>query len=177
MKPTEPLTDDQLLQRLARAVSALPDVPPALERSALALFPAAPSPLVEAARSGLRLLTAVLSFDSFAASSVALGMRSLPSTTRHLLYASQGRDIDLRIAPTARAFALAGQVLGPDEAGTIDLVRRDDGAALHARLDTMGEFRIEGVDPGTWVMTLTLGGDRIELPPLEVGPGVGDCRA
>lgn len=177
MKSIDLLSDDQLLHALHDAVVTLPDVPAALERRALGLFTAAPSALGQAAASGLRLLSAVLSFDSFATTGLAMGMRSLPSTTRHLLYTSQGRDIDLRIAPAAQAFALAGQILGPDETGTIDLVRAGGGAALRAELDDLGGFRIEGVEPGTWQMTLTLGADQIALPPLEVGPGVADCRA
>lgn len=172
--------DLALVRRMRQAVAALPDVPPALEQRALALFPAplrgALPALQQTAGSLLRQLAALLSFDSWATSSLALGMRSLRSPTRHLLFSAEGRDIDLRIAPTAQAFALAGQILGPDEAGRVHLQRLDEGgnaaagaAAQTGTLDALGEFHLEGLVAGRYRLTLQLGGDEITLPPLDVG--------
>lgn len=183
--PTTPTSDadsaddEAFVRRMRQAVAALPDVPPALERRALALFPAAhgaaPS-LQDAAQALLRQLAGLLTFDSWAASPVALGMRSLRSPTRHLLFSAEGRDIDLRIAPSAQAFALAGQILGPDETGRVHLQRLDeagvpaaDAAARTSTLDDLGEFHLEGLAPGRYRLTLQLGGDEITLPPLDVG--------
>ena len=103
-----------------------------------------------------------------------MGMRSVASDTRHLLFSAQGRDIDLRISPAADQFALTGQILGPDEAGVIELAARahDGQKASGARivpLDALGEFRLDGVPGGTYQMTLRMGGDEIVLPPIEVG--------
>jgi hypothetical protein len=178
-------TDAEFSQQMRRALQALPDVPPALERSALALFPA-PSALAAAAASlgnlahgVLTHITAVLSFDSWATPALAAGMRSLRSPTRHLLFSAQGRDIDLRIAPqtpAAEVFALTGQILGPDETGSIEVRRSGDAAGvLHSTaLDDLGEFRIEGLAPGLYALSLRTATEQIELPPFEVGEAAGE---
>lgn len=172
MKPVDSLSDDAFGQRLQQALKALPDAPLALQRAAIGLWPAAPPALQAAARALLRQVVAALSFDSWAAApALAHGMRSLRSPTRHLLYSAQGRDIDLRIAPAAGAFSLAGQILGPDDAGTVTLcgLDADGGEAQSVALDALGEFRIDGVAPGRYRLTLTMGGDELVLAPLEVG--------
>lgn len=172
MTALDRLSDDDLLQRLHQAVRALPDAPAALQRAAIALWPLQPAgALAGLAQSALRQLAAVLSFDSWAAPALAPGMRSLRSTTRHLLFSSLGRDIDLRIAPAAGAFTLTGQILGPDEAGQIELAPLPDAApAQHvSALDALGEFRIDGVARGHYRLSLRLGNDLITLPPIEVG--------
>jgi len=170
MKPLAPLSDDAFSQLAGRAVRELPDVPPALTQAAIGLWPAAgPGAMLSALASAVvAQIQAVLTFDSWAAPAVAAGMRSLRSPTRHLLFSAQGRDIDLRIVPDASSFALTGQILGPDENGSVQL--DGDGATPRAaQLDGLGEFRIEGVGRGTYVLTLQLGGDRIVLPPVQVG--------
>lgn len=176
MKPIQSLSDDQFVQLVQQAV-ALPDAPPAMVRAAIGLWPAAPAPsLASVAQAGLRLISAVLRFDSWAQRPAALGLRSAASPTRHLLFSAMGRDIDLRISTAADGFALAGQILGPDEAGTVELDVSSDGAdqrsAQAATLDALGEFRLEGVRRGTYRMTLRVGGDEIVLPPIEVGEPV-----
>jgi hypothetical protein len=176
MKPLAHLSDDEFSHLVQRALRALPDAPPALQQAAIGLWPASgPGAAFKALAQGVVAhIAAVLSFDSWAAPVVAGGMRSLRSPTRHLLFSAQGRDIDLRITPAADAFLLAGQILGPDEAGAVELAPQGaagaEGAAAHvAGLDAMGEFRIEGVRRGTYVFTLRMGGDEIVLPPVEVG--------
>lgn len=173
MKPLDPLDDDDHLARQARRAADLPDAPATLIRKASALMPARPKvSLSDVAQSALRLVGAVLSFDSRAQPPVALGMRAAPSDTRHLLFSAQGRDIDLRISPAAEHFALSGQILGPDEAGVVEL-EPQPGASDDARstaLDTLGEFRLDGIRGGTYRLTLRVGGDEIVLPPIEVGP-------
>lgn len=174
MKPVQSLSDDEFVQMVQRAV-ALPDAPPELVSAAIGLWPSAqPSTLKGVAQAALRLVSAVLSFDSWAQSPVAMGVRGGACDTRHLLFSAQGRDIDLRISPLAEHFALAGQILGPDEAGLVELATPFDpgsgtqGARVTS-LDAMGEFRLEGVRGGTYRMTLRMGGDEIVLPPIEVG--------
>ena len=174
MKPVDQLSEDEFAQLVQRAV-ALPDAPPALIRAAIGQWDAAqPSLLQIAAKAILNRVVAALTFDSWAAGSLAFGVRAVPSDTRHLLFTAKGRDIDIRIAPAAGHFAVTGQILGPDESGVVELVRAsgdDDGAASAqaAALDAMGEFRLEGVRRGAYVLTLRLGEDEIELPPIEVG--------
>lgn len=174
MKPVDPLSDDEfthLVQRAAR----LPDAPSGLVDAAIALWPATQTvAMCDVTRSALRLIQAVLTFDSWARPAVALGMRALPSATRHLLFSAQGRDIDLRISPAAEHFALSGQILGPDERGVVELTMQSDDqptvADAHvASLDELGEFRLDGVHGGTYRMTLHMGSDDIVLPPIDVG--------
>jgi len=173
MKPIHDLSDDEWLQLVQRA-AALPDAPAALLRAALTLWPAPLAPTVARAAAPLQLLFAALSFDSWALSAAAPGMRSLPSDVRHLLYTATVCDIDLRIAPVDGRFEVAGQVLGIDEVGTLKLVRwvddpaEDPSAALVADFDELGEFRLRGLSPGTYSLTLRVGADEIALPRIEI---------
>lgn len=172
MKPLTSLTDEEFDHVLRRAVTSLPDAPDTMLKAAIGLFPAVPrtSMLQGAIEAVRQRLEAVLSFDSWATPALASGMRSANASTRFLLFSVQGRDIDLRIAPEAIGFSLAGQILGPDEAGQIELSPLNEGAVTqHAALDEMGEFRIEGVASGRYQVTLRVGADQIVLPPLEVG--------
>jgi hypothetical protein len=171
MKPLDQLSDDEFDLRLRQAV-ALPEVPPALMHAAIGLWAAAPRTPLQAA---LRRISAMLRIDSWAVAPAALGLRAGRSSTRQLLYSADGRDIDLRISPAGEAYALAGQVLGPYESGTVELSRHGSvalDAALPRRvtLDELGEFRLEPVSGGVYEVRLLLGDDEIVLPPIEVGP-------
>lgn len=168
LRPLHDLSDDELLQQLGRAAQALPEPPLALQRAALGLFtaPRAGSAL----GSALRQWAAVLSFDSWVAPASALGLRSIGSPTRHLLYSARGRDIDLRITPTADGFVLVGQVLGPDCSGSVELAGTGDSPqpVRAAALDDLGEFRISGLPRGVHLLTLRVGSDAIVLPPIDL---------
>jgi hypothetical protein len=171
MKPIDQLTDEELAL-LAQRAAALPDAPAALLTAANALMPVPPSQpaaLPELARAATRLLAAALRFDSWAGAPVAFGMRALPADTRHLLFSAMGRDIDLRITPADERFALAGQILGPDESGRVELSGGGNSAKRVAAIDDLGEFRLDGIDSGTYLLTLRMGNDEIALPPIEVG--------
>lgn len=174
MKPIESLNDDELADLVKGAV-ALHDAPVALVKSAIDLWQATHP--VAVTSSGERLISkirAVLTFDSWSASPMALGLRSMPSQTRHMMFSAQGRDIDLRILSSAESFVLAGQILGPDETGLIELaVDTSSGTATQkprtTTLDELGGFHLENVRAGTYWMTLTFAGASIELPPIDVG--------
>ena len=174
MKPLENLSDEEFASIVQRAI-ALPDAPPSFLRAAIDQWPAArPAPLQAAVQAVVRRIAAALAFDSWAAAPLALGMRSVPSDTRHLLFSAMGRDIDLRITPAADQFALAGQILGPDDAGVVELVAHSEHGAQTpdvrvATLDGLGEFRLDGVIRGSYLLTLRLGSDEIVLPPIDVG--------
>ncbi len=174
MKPITHLPDDEFAQHLRRAV-AEPDAPPALLRAAIGLWPAAGLPTLQtAARNALRRVVAALSFDSWAAAPLAQGMRSITSPTRHLLFTALGRDIDLRITREADAFAVTGQVLGPDETGEVELMADSaPGVALVCALDPLGEFRLVGVAAGRYRLVLRSGDDEIALPAIDVGEPSG----
>lgn len=174
MSPRKSITDSELEQMIGRA-AAQPDAPAAWVSRANALFVSRPiaagvSPL----QALLNQVAAVLQFDSWAPSPLPASVRSLPSQTRHLLFSMQGRDIDLRITPAAEDYAVAGQILGPDDTGVVELSRDSDepatDPALHSvPLDELGEFRLEGVPRGTYRVTLRVGHDEIALPPIAVG--------
>jgi hypothetical protein len=167
MKPIDRLTDDELAAQAQRA-AALPDAPPSAIAAAQALWPKKAS-LADVARAGTRLLAAVLRFDSWAGGPVGFGMRSLPADTRHLLFSAMGRDIDLRITPADEHFALSGQILGPDDAGRVELASAGTPDRRVVAIDDLGEFRLDGLAKGTYLMTLRMGRDEIALPPIEVG--------
>jgi hypothetical protein len=170
MKPIDQLTDDELVL-LAQRAASLPEAPPALLAAAHALMPTPPpkAALPELARAATRLFAAALRFDSWASAPMAFGMRALPADTRHLLFSAMGRDIDLRIMPADEQFALAGQILGPDESGRVELSSAGEAPKRVAAIDELGEFRLDGIDSGTYLLTLRMGNDEIALPPIEVG--------
>lgn len=142
MTTATPLSDDDFSHEVQRAVRLLPDAPEALQRAAIALWQqSAPAPSLAAQAQAIwTRVAAVLRFDSWAAPALASGMRSLRSPIRHLLFAAQGRDIDLRIAPAADVFSLAGQVLGPDDAGMVLLAGPD--GALDAPREEIGRAHV-----------------------------------
>ena len=107
MKPVDHLTDDEFAQLVQRAV-ALPDAPPALVHAAIDLCrPRQPRRCTSSPRRRCAWWRAVLQLRQLGQRPLALGMRALPSDTRHLLFSAMGRDIDLRISPAAGPFALS----------------------------------------------------------------------
>lgn len=169
MKSLDFLSDEEFAQQVSQAVRALPDAPASWQRAAQSLW--AGAALKNAVQAVMRRVAAVLTFDSWAAPALAHGMRSLRSPTRHLLFTAQGRDIDLRIAAGSETYSVAGQILGPDDVGSIELAAQhgEDRSAHVTHLDALGEFRIEGLRGGTYVLTLRMGSDEIVLPAVEVG--------
>jgi hypothetical protein len=117
-----------------------------------------------------RLIVAVLSFDSWASPATAMGVRSTGTASRHLLFTAEERDVDLRIAHQGGLFEVAGQILGPDESGTVELAPTEVsmGPARSATLDELGSFRLQGLGKGAWRMRLRVGGEVIELPPIDL---------
>ena len=126
-------------------------------------------------RQALQRVAAALRFDS--SGTAATGLRGSLAETRHLLFSAKGRDIDLRVVPAGDGFELSGQVLGPDEGGEVALSAhlRAGGPpptpTRHTSIDPLGEFHLDAIDEGTYVLTLRLGRDEIVLPPIEMGAG------
>ncbi len=176
MKPIDQLSEDEFADRVQQAVAALPDAPPDLLLKVIDQWHTRQPSLLQstaaAADAVVRRITAALAFDSWAGSPLAFGVRSVPGETRHLLFSALGRDVDLRISPTAGAFALTGQILGPDESGILELAAVDDQARTSVEtvpLDALGEFRLDGIAGGAYVLTLRFGSEEIALPPIDVG--------
>lgn len=176
--PLSALPEPEFEARMRQAV-ALPDAPAAWVHAAVAQFAKQAAPattLVQAATRLWREVQAVLRFDSAAAAPFAAGVRaSGAQEARHLVFNAEGRDIDLRIQPARAEFTLSGQILGPDEAGTVWLAPAPGvatvppGAAVRAELDALGEFRFQGVAAGRYQLTLELGDERVTMPAIEVG--------
>jgi hypothetical protein len=149
MKSIDRLTDAEFTE-LAREASRLPDAPQGWVDAAVALW---------------------------AVPQLALGVRSMAVDNRHLLYSARGRDIDVRVTLAADRFSLSGQILGPDESGEVELSSQSDKAgpsvSRTTQLDELGEFRLDGVDRGTYLLTLRMGVDEIVLPPIVIGERSG----
>lgn len=175
MKPFDNLSDDEFAHLVQCAVHALLDAPPEWVSAATDLWTRRQAtPLADAGRAALRLVMAVLSFDSWATPPAAPSMRGGTASTRHLLFSAQGRDIDLRISRAAPHYALTGQILGPDESGSVEMSAVSGAASgpsgmRTVLLDAMGEFRIDDVGSGTYALTLRVGDDEIVLPQIQVG--------
>lgn len=186
MAPLDSPSDDELMA-LGRQALSLPDAPahwvrraadigvPEPERPWKSLVGDLAGAVVNAVSAAvIRQVHAALDFDSWASPASATGMRSMPDRTRHLLFSAKGRDIDVRIIPVAERYAMAGQVLGADDFGTVELVHRpmpgsDDGESHVSSLDELGEFRFTGLRQGTVSITLRLGSDEVLLPSIDVG--------
>lgn len=177
MKPISELSESEFLE-LARGAAQLRDAPDRWVNQAKSLWAArekaATGGAAAVALEIVERIRAVLSFDSWTVSPLASGLRSMPSQTRHLLFSAQGRDVDLRINPSANTFMLTGQVLGPDEFGALELAKNDEQTASSRSVRVVtfnryGAFSIEGVAPGTYVVTLRMNRTVIELPPILVG--------
>lgn len=164
MKLPADLTDDELTVLASRA-AALPDAPRGAVAAAIALWQQRPV-------SPLRRILALLTFDSAATPQLALGVRSAggPSAVRHLLFSAEGRDVDLRIHGEGASFVLQGQILGPDDGGTIVLAGA--GADRSAALDDLGAFRFDALPAGDYALALRTAQEQIDLPPIAVGRAV-----
>lgn len=163
---TARLADIQQLMMLMRADAATNEDAPShviqrasrLLRQRKAATPATPSLL--------RQLVAVLLHDS--AVSPALGVRAGgESATRQLLYAAESIDVDVRIAPQAGGFVVAGQMLGPESEGQVALA--GDTAQVEATLNDLGEFMLPAVPAGRYTLTLRTGDAEVAFPALELG--------
>lgn len=164
MKPPATLTDAELLTAAARAHAELPDAPPAWQQAAIGLWP---SPLAQAAGAALRLVRAVLRFDSAASSPLALGMRSGGSAVRQWLFGADGHDVDLRSQPVAGAVHLSGQLLGPGQGGQAR-IESPQWPVQQVAIDDEGAFDFGVLPPGRYQVVLQLDAVRIELPVVEL---------
>ena len=183
MKPIKNLTEDEFAELLQKALR-LPDAPTEVVQAAIDLWPNtradASGKLIETA---IQTVQAVLSFDSWAQPALALGVRSTATDKRHLLFSAGERDVDLRIDREADAFSISGQILGPDESGTVELATDSESSRSDVQADDpqrpregrmttlnhLGEFHLSAIEAGTYRLTLRLGPDEVTLRPIFVG--------
>ena len=117
-------------------------------------------------RSSLRRIIALLIFDSRNAGP-AFGMRSLPTSSRQLLYSAEETDLDLRIMVENDECIIAGQVIGEGCAeGHVEI----SGVAgrSEATLNDVGEFTLPPIPVGNYSLTVRMLDREIEIPELEL---------
>lgn len=176
MTSFDDIGENEWLELLGEAAS-LPSAPSAAVRAALELWRDHAPALPVTAGSRVRRWIAALTFDSWSTPATDAGIRSLPTESRHLLFAAAGQDIDLRIAPMTAGFVVSGQHLGPDSKGTISkgtvawypVDATPSPTPPRIEVTPSGEFCIEGVDRGTYRLELTFGDEQIVVAPIVVG--------
>lgn len=140
-------------------------------RRAMAIW--RPDPASQAADPPTLLRRVLAHFSQNAgASPLALGLRSAAVAPRQWLFQAEELDIDLRLRPDPQQpedrWQLAGQVLGPQAVGSLRLVPAEGGeAAREVPLDDMGDFQLDDLPAGRWLLSLTLPDRQIDLPPLS----------
>jgi hypothetical protein len=99
---------------------------------------------------------ATLRFDSLVTPTLGLGLRAAGgSAVRQLLFAVEGRDVDLRIEASGSGYwRVFGQVLGPDTAGTARW-QCEGGLCVDATWSELAEFEFEAVPAGAATLVLT----------------------
>jgi hypothetical protein len=125
-------------------------------------------PAAAPAPSPLQRLIAVLKVDSWQAPALAPGLRSTQVWPRALLLSAGDRDLDLQIGPRGDGWQLTGQVLGPEEQGTV--VLSGGGLRLSVPLNELGEFVLPPVGAGRYLLQVTQGAREIVVSDLELGP-------
>lgn len=160
--------DDTEFVRTLRDSRGLEDAPEALIQCAIGAW----RTRAEAAPGLLRRLAATLRFDSLATPAPALGLRAGAERMRQLLFATEARDVDLRLEPESGGrWRVSGQVLGPDEQGTAALLPEFGEPQLVA-WNELAEFSFEPV-AGAHCRLLLRGADwELELP-IEFTLGAG----
>lgn len=113
----------------------------------------------------IQRLVALLKFDS-AQAPAAVGIRSVQSDVRQVLYSAEGYDIDLRVMPTGDTWSVAGQLLGPSAQGQAML---QGPATVYTDLNELSEFSLDGVPAGQYTLTLHLEDVDIDIDSLDIG--------
>jgi hypothetical protein len=109
---------------------------------------------------------AALHFDSWR-TAPPLGVRGGARLDRQLLFNAEGCDVDVRIRRFGEVWAVAGQVLGPDQSGQVTL--QGASSTLQGVLNEMSEFTLSPVSPGTYTLIVQLPSVEVEINGLEVG--------
>jgi len=108
---------------------------------------------------------AALRFDSWRTGPLAVRGGARPE--RQLLFNAEGFDVDVRITRSGDVWAIAGQLLGPEQAGQVAL--QGASGTLQGVLNELSEFTLSPVPPGTYTLIVQLPSVEIEITGLEVG--------
>jgi anti-sigma factor RsiW len=106
-----------------------------------------------------RQINAQLRYDSAVSGRVA-GLRTGQARDRQLIYNAGAFDLDMRITALDGGWQVAGQVLGPDTAGFVEV--SGAGGSARVALSELCEFTLPPLADGSYTLTLRLG-------ELEVG--------
>jgi hypothetical protein len=119
----------------------------------------------ESAQPSLRqLIVAALRFDSLRHVSA---LRAGQPPARQMLFDAGEYDVDLRIAPSANAWTVSGQVLGQRASGQVEL--RGPATVVQTELIALNRFRLPPIPAGRYLLSLHLDAADIEIADLEVG--------
>jgi hypothetical protein len=120
-------------------------------------------------------LVASLTFDGFAAPATAGARGGANGTDRQLLFGTDIADVAFHILPgTAGTMVLDGQVLLLDDNADADAdvtllaIDGDGDASAIVATDAEGQFRLEGVAAGSYVLRIDLGAVQLDVGPFEV---------
>ena len=137
-----------------------------IARAVRALRPApAPGP------GALRRLFARLQFDSGARLTPAFGMRSGQPDGRQMLFTTEEVEVDLRITPAQNLWVISGQMFGPCEGGSAELVSSRN--AQTTTLNELCEFSLPPVEGGRYTLLLRYADAEVEVSDLQIGEGRG----
>jgi anti-sigma factor RsiW len=98
---------------------------------------------------------------------LALGMRSTGPADRQMLFSAADYDLDLRVRPAGSLWVIAGQVLGTEQGGQVEL--RGPIGTTQALLNELSEFVLPPVQAGGYELTVRLSELEIEISGLEIG--------
>ena len=157
-------TCHDMLRRLQQLILAMktdstPDAPRDVLTSAINIFS-------QEKRSTLRRIVAFLIFDSRGAGP-AFGVRSLPTTSRQMLYSAEETDVELRVTVQNDECILAGQVIGEGCAGAHVEISGAAGRST-ATLNELCEFTLPPIPVGNYLLTVRMLDREIEIPELEL---------
>lgn len=128
-------------------------------------------PATQPAPGALRRLIARLQFDSGAGLTPAFGMRSGQPDGRQMLFTTEEVEVDLRITPAQNLWAISGQMLGPCEGGSAELVSSH--TTQTTPLNDLCEFSLPPVEAGRYTLLLRYADAEVEVSDLEIGDGYG----
>ncbi len=132
----------------------------AIARAVRLMRPQQPAP------SPLRRILAVLQWDS-ASLQPGFGVRSAQAVERQLLLNAEDYHLDLRITRSGNMWMVAGQVLGPDGTGHVEL--RSDTNTVETDLNDQAEFVLPAVPANRYTLTVRLPDVEMTFAPLELG--------
>jgi hypothetical protein len=109
---------------------------------------------------------AALHFDSWRTGPPS-GVRGGTRRARQLLFNAEEFAVDIQISQFGEEWAVAGQVLGPEQSGQVTL--HDASSTLHGVLNELSEFKLSPVSPGTYTLIVQMSTVDVEISGLEVG--------